>query len=80
MDADPYFTGEGDLDAARALVAATEDAELFVYPGDGHLFTDPSTPEHDPAAAELFTGRVLALLDRVGRAPGRADRAADPVP
>ncbi|PFG38178.1 dienelactone hydrolase [Georgenia soli] len=80
MDADPYFAGEGDIDAARALVASTEDAELFVYPGDGHLFTDPSAPDHDPAAAKLFTERVLALLDRAGGAPGGADLAADPVP
>jgi dienelactone hydrolase len=65
MDADPYFAGEGDIDAARELVGSTREAELFVYPGDRHLFTDPSTPEHDPAAAELFTGRVLALLERL---------------
>ncbi len=32
MDADPYFAGEGDIDAARELVAAADDAELFVYP------------------------------------------------
>lgn len=31
LDQDPIFAGEGDLDAARALVAATEDAELFLY-------------------------------------------------
>jgi len=66
MDADPYFAGEGDIDAARELVASTEDAELFVYPGDKHLFTDSSTPEHDPAAADLFTARVLSFLDRLG--------------
>lgn len=66
MDADPYFAGEGDIDAARELVSSTDKAELFVYPGDRHLFTDPSTPEHDPAAAELFTGRVLEFLARVG--------------
>jgi len=36
MDADPYFTGEGDIDAARSLVEAasvTARAELFTYPG-----------------------------------------------
>src|SRR5262245_2504986 len=40
MDHDPFFADEGDLDAARALVAETDDAELFVYPGDRHLFAD----------------------------------------
>jgi dienelactone hydrolase len=66
MDGDPSFAGEGDLDAARALVAANpDDAELFVYPGDGHLFADPSLPDYDEEAAELLTQRVLEFLDRV---------------
>ena len=38
MDADPIFAGEGDIDAGRALVEETDDAELFLYPGDQHLF------------------------------------------
>src|SRR6478752_208499 len=42
MDADPFFALEGDIDAARAFVAEVEDTELFVYPGDRHLFTDSS--------------------------------------
>ena len=62
MDADPFFAGEGDIDAARALVAATEDAELFLYPGDRHLFADPSLPSYDAGAAELLTERVRAFL------------------
>jgi len=44
MDADPFFADEGDLDAARELVATTPDAELFLYPGDQHLFADSSLP------------------------------------
>ena len=47
MDADPFFAGEGDIDAARALVAEAEDGELFVYPGDRHLFADSSLPSYD---------------------------------
>jgi len=62
MDADPFFAGEGDVDAARALVEQAADAELFLYPGDRHLFTDSSLPAHDPAAAALVTERVLAFL------------------
>lgn len=62
MDADPYFAGEGDLDAAQALVEASPDAELFVYPGDGHLFADPVSAGHDPAAARLLVERVIAFL------------------
>jgi dienelactone hydrolase len=64
MDADPSFAGEGDLDAARALVASTRDAELILYPGDGHLFTDSSFSSFDAAATALLTDRVLAFLAR----------------
>jgi len=62
MDADPFFAGEGDVDAARALVEQAADTELFLYPGDRHLFTDSSLPAYDPAAAALVTERVLAFL------------------
>lgn len=65
MDADPYFAGEGDVDAARALVQAAADAELFLYPGDRHLFTDSSLPSYDEAATGQVTERVLHFLDRV---------------
>src|SRR5215470_8058299 len=62
MDADELFTGEGDLDAARALVQATPDAELFLYPGNRHLFADSSLPSYDGAAATLLTERVLSFI------------------
>ena len=65
MDADEFFAGEGDLDAARELVASTGDGELFVYPGDQHLFEDSSLASYDAAATDLLTERVLALLARV---------------
>jgi dienelactone hydrolase len=65
MDADPYFAGEGDLDAARALVAEAPDAELFLYAGQEHLFMDPGLAAYVPAAAAELTERVLAFLDRV---------------
>ena len=45
---------------------STEDAELFLYPGDAHLFADSSVADHDEAAASLLLERVLAFLaDRV---------------
>ncbi len=56
----------GDVDVARQHAAA--GAELFVYPGDRHLFVDSSLPAHDPAAAELVVERVLRFLaDTDGR-------------
>ena len=64
MDADPSFVDEGDIDAARALVDATPGAELFLYPGDRHLFADNSLPSYDPAAADLLVTRVVDFLDR----------------
>ncbi|WP_319463166.1 dienelactone hydrolase family protein [Micromonospora sp. RTP1Z1] len=62
MDADPIFAGEGDIDAARALVESAEDAELFVYPGDRHLFADSSLPSYDADATKLLIQRVLDFL------------------
>lgn len=62
MDADEIFAGEGDLDAARALVESTPGAQLFLYPGKRHLFADSSIPSYDEQAASLLTERVLAFL------------------
>ncbi|WP_166134967.1 dienelactone hydrolase family protein [Nocardioides ochotonae] len=66
MADDPFFAGDGDLAAARELVAANPDlAEVFVYPGEHHLFTDPSLASHDEAATSLMLERLLAFLERV---------------
>lgn len=62
MADDAFFAGEGDIDAARELAATVADAELFVYPGDGHLFADPASPSYDAAGAALLLDRVLAFL------------------
>ena len=59
-DADPFFAE--DLEAAQALVDSTDRAELFLYPGDEHLFADPSLPAYDAAAAAVLSERVLAFL------------------
>lgn len=63
MDADPFFVGEGDIDAARALVAQAEEGELFLYPGGEHLFADSSLPAYDAQATALLLERVLAFLE-----------------
>jgi dienelactone hydrolase len=64
MESDPFFVGEGDVDAARALVASTTDAELFLYPGDQHYFADRTLPSYDADAAALLLRRTLDFLDR----------------
>ena len=68
MDSDPFFALEGDLDAARELVETVgpELAELFVYPGDRHLFSDSSLPSYDADAAALVLQRSRKFLDQVG--------------
>ena len=69
MEDDPW--GEEDLPAARALVADVDRGELFLYPGNGHLFADSSLADYDESAATTLTGRVLAFLDDVdASAPG----------
>ena len=65
MTDDPYFAGE-DLDAARALVAAVPQAELYLYPGDQHLFADRSLPSYVPEAALLLERRVGEFLAALG--------------
>lgn len=66
MDGDAFFVEDGDLDAARGLVSTVDDADLFLYAGDRHLFADPSLPAYDDAAATLLTDRVLRFLAATG--------------
>lgn len=65
MDTDPIFVGEGDIDAARALVNSTDQAELFLYPGEQHYFADNTLPSYDADAAALLLDRTLAFLRSV---------------
>ncbi|MFE9956298.1 dienelactone hydrolase family protein [Micromonospora sp. NPDC005299] len=68
MDKDPFFALEGDIDSARKLVGIVgpERGELFVYPGDAHLFTDSSLPSYDADATALVVRRSREFLDRLG--------------
>ncbi len=68
MEDDPFFADEGDLEAARELVAIVGPrlAELFTYPGDKHLFTDSSLPSYDAAATALVLRRSAEFLDKLG--------------
>ncbi len=68
MDADTFFAGEGDIEAARELVETVgpDLAGLFTYPGDRHLFFDASLPSYEVDAAEVVVARTLEFLGRVG--------------
>ncbi|HEU4449178.1 MAG TPA: dienelactone hydrolase family protein [Gaiellaceae bacterium] len=66
MDADEWaLPPNDDLDAARRLDETVASAELFLYPGDRHLFADESLPAYDEIAAALLTERVLGFLDDI---------------
>jgi len=65
MEADEWVL-EGDVDAARELDKTIGGAELFLYPGDRHLFADNSLPDYDESAAALLKERVLAFSEAVG--------------
>ena len=56
----------GDVDVAREVAATVDDAELFLYPGDAHLFTDNSLPAYDEGSARLVKQRVVTFLDSLG--------------
>jgi dienelactone hydrolase len=56
----------GDVDVARELAATVDGAELFLYAGNAHLFTDDSLPAFDAAASALVKERVLGFLARLG--------------
>jgi dienelactone hydrolase len=67
MEDDPVFAGEGDIEAAREIVASGDAAELFLYPGHEHYFADSSLASYDAGATRLLTERVLAFLGSAAR-------------
>jgi dienelactone hydrolase len=62
-EGDEFF--DEDLPAARELAGSVAAAELFVYPGDQHLFADSSLDAYDPEASALLMDRVQAFLASV---------------
>jgi len=60
MQDDAWFLE--DLPSAQALADSTDAAELFLYPGDKHLFADASTADYDAVAATLLMERVRTFL------------------
>lgn len=60
---DPFEDETFVVDWAGAAARAGIALEIFRYPGAGHLFTDPSLPDHHADAAALVWRRVAAFLD-----------------
>ena len=64
VEGDPLLDA-GDLDAAHSLEVTVPDAEVFLYPGSTHLFTELGHADHDAAATDLLVERVTGLLARL---------------
>lgn len=65
--ADPWREQEAVEQAVRDVEAGGGTLEVFVYPGTGHLFTDPTLPdEYDPVATETLWSRVLPFVRACG--------------
>jgi len=63
MEDDPW--AEEDLPAAREIADTIDGAELFLYPGDRHLFADNSVSDYESDSAALLKRRALSFLERV---------------
>jgi dienelactone hydrolase len=60
---DPFRENEITEQAIRDVTMAGGTLELFDYPGNGHLFTDPTLPdEYDAEATQLLWSRVLPFV------------------
>jgi dienelactone hydrolase len=64
-EGDEFFAEDRPFAEEAVSLLGPERAELFVYPGDRHLFSDRSLPSYDAEAAALLTQRCLEFLDRV---------------
>ena len=64
MEADPW--ADVDIEAARDLAETVHGAQLFLYPGDRHLFADSSLAGYDESAATLLKQRVFSFLANIG--------------
>ena len=57
------FRDPVDEQAAADVAAAGGTLEIFDYPGEGHLFTDPTLPdEYDAEATDLMWSRMLPFV------------------
>ena len=77
MEDDPW--AEEDVPAAREIADTIEGAELFLYPGDRHLFADNSVSDYDPSAAALLRQRALDPLEVVGTDDAKGHAATLPM-
>lgn len=55
-----------EVDVLQQLARAVPGAELHLYPGSDHLFTDASLAAYDADATDMVAERTLAMLSRLG--------------
>lgn len=55
----------GDADVAKEMAEAIPGAELFLYPGDTHLFSDRSLADYEQDSARLLMERVQTFVSNV---------------
>lgn len=55
-----------EVPVMRQLAREIVEAELFLYPGSGHLFAESGGPEYDEVAANLLVHHTLDFLRRIG--------------
>ncbi len=64
---DPFRQEGWAESVAESATGACAQVESFDYPGDGHLFTDPSMPEeYDQDSTELLWQRIYAFCQQPG--------------
>ena len=64
---DPFAPADQLAAFHASATSADVDASLYTYPGAGHLFTDPDSPDYDGVAADRAWRRVGALLAALRR-------------
>lgn len=60
--ADPWVERAQVETLMSSAAEAGARAAHYLYRGDGHLFADPTKPDHDPESAALLWHRVTGLL------------------
>lgn len=64
MQDDPFFVGDGDLDAARRWALTHPGIEIHLYRGTGHLFTEPTLADYDPDITQELVADAVSLVNR----------------
>lgn len=64
-DPDPWVPPGAAVAFSEEVSRLGPPADAFLYPGVGHLFSEPDVLDYDAAAAELAWNRTLTYLDRL---------------